>query len=219
VVVVIDVVRAFTTAAAAFAAGATTVVCAADEHRARARAREEAGILVGERAGLRPPNFDHGNSPIEVSDGDVAGRTVVLATENGTPALVRAAAAGPVAAMAAVNIDATASWIREHRPQASVAVMWTGDHGEDRACAEQLGSILTGRAIDAARTRSLIMAAIQTHLTEWRRWHGAPACRRFYMDALWCANVDSLSIAMLGDLNKGSVVLRAWHAGEPPPLV
>jgi len=85
-VAVIDVFRAFTTAAAvALANGASSIVMVrtGDE----ALALREAGIgqiCTGEVRGRAPPSFDFGNSPFEISGVDFHGKTIIQRTSAGT---------------------------------------------------------------------------------------------------------------------------------------
>ncbi|WP_337844041.1 2-phosphosulfolactate phosphatase [Thermus sp.] len=83
VAIVVDVIRATTTAAAYLEAGAEALVLAPSMEAARAL-RRPGEVLAGEVGGLRPEGFDLGNSPREVAG--VRGRTVVMATTNGTRA-------------------------------------------------------------------------------------------------------------------------------------
>ncbi|WP_038045497.1 2-phosphosulfolactate phosphatase [Thermus caliditerrae] len=82
--IVVDVIRATTTAALYLKAGATALVLARGAEAARAL-RQDGEILAGEVGGLPPEGFDLGNSPREV-DG-VVGKVVVMATTNGTRAV------------------------------------------------------------------------------------------------------------------------------------
>ena len=67
VVVVIDVIRAFTTAAVAFERGVTEIACVPSTEAARdLRRRHPGSLLAGEVNGLRPAGFDFGNSPYEL---------------------------------------------------------------------------------------------------------------------------------------------------------
>ena len=94
---VIDVFRAFTTAAIAFDRGAEriTLVAEVDEALAiRERSPEIADILMGEVDGKRPDGFDHGNSPFEASTVDFDGKCVVQSTRAGTVGTAAAGAAG-----------------------------------------------------------------------------------------------------------------------------
>ena len=84
-VVVIDVIRAFTTAAYAFGAGAAEIylVGAVDE-AIQFKARHPGSLAVGEDHGLRPVGFDFPNSPAMVSRADLRGCTLVQRTSAGT---------------------------------------------------------------------------------------------------------------------------------------
>jgi len=194
--VVIDAIRAFTTAAAAFAQGADRVVCVASKHDAlRARSRYPRPVLVGERDGLCPQGFDLANSPTTVARTDVAGASVVLWTENGTRAIV-GADAGVVLAAAAVNLSATAGWIATAQPS-TVDLIPTAPTGEDDACAAHLAKLLTGEEADRDDTRAKVYDGAEAHLTEWT--HQTEADRdRFRADIDLCASVDRYPFVMRG---------------------
>src|SRR5882757_6109594 len=83
--VIIDVFRAFTTAAVAFAKGATKIIMVRDVEEALAlRAAGVGHLCMGEVGGRAPPGFDFGNSPFEVSQANLEGRTVLQRTSAGT---------------------------------------------------------------------------------------------------------------------------------------
>src|SRR5438874_11853400 len=94
-VVVIDVLRATTTIITALANGATQVIPCLEIDEARKAAADfgSPAILGGERGGRPIAGFDLGNSPAEYSREQVAGKTVVFTTTNGTRALLRCKAA------------------------------------------------------------------------------------------------------------------------------
>src|SRR5580700_1520416 len=67
-VAVIDVFRAFTTAAVALANGASAIVMVETVEEALAlRDAGAGGMCMGEVGGRRPPGFDFGNSPAELA--------------------------------------------------------------------------------------------------------------------------------------------------------
>ena len=83
---VIDVFRAFTTAAIAFDRGAERITLVAEVEEAleiRRRNPAIADILMGEVDGRRPDGFDYGNSPYEASSVDFAGKSIVQSTRAG----------------------------------------------------------------------------------------------------------------------------------------
>src|ERR1700694_6285004 len=85
VVIVIDVIRAFTVAAYAFAGGASRLwlVRTTDEAFAL-RQREPQALLAGEIGGRLIPGFDYNNSPSLMAEGNIKGRTIIYHTRAGT---------------------------------------------------------------------------------------------------------------------------------------
>ncbi len=83
--VIIDVFRAFTTAAVASTRGASRIVMV--DSLDKALALRSSGIgdyCIGERDSIKPPGFDFGNSPAELERAEVAGKTLIQTTSNGT---------------------------------------------------------------------------------------------------------------------------------------
>jgi 2-phosphosulfolactate phosphatase len=120
--VVFDVLRATTTIAYALAAGARAVLPVDGPDAARRlRAAHPDWILGGEVAFRAPPDFDLGNSPTQYTKAAVADRTVLLATTNGTRALVAARGAARVYAAGLVNARATAEALPPELPVVLVA--------------------------------------------------------------------------------------------------
>jgi len=114
-VVVIDVLRATSSIVAALSAGAKAVVPAATSEEAvrlTANLEKDGIVLAGERRMVKIEGFGLGNSPREMTAEAVAGKTIVLATTNGTPALVAAQGGDPVLVAAAVNFSAVAERAR-----------------------------------------------------------------------------------------------------------
>jgi 2-phosphosulfolactate phosphatase len=108
-VVVIDVLRATSSVVTALAAGAKAVVPATSSEEAvrlTANLEKDGIVLAGERRMLKVEGFGLGNSPREMTPDAVGGKTVFLATTNGTPALVAAQGGDPVLVAAALNFRA-----------------------------------------------------------------------------------------------------------------
>ena len=86
--IIIDVFRAFTTAAIAFSRGASRIVLVAEVAEAlELRERGEGDLCMGEVSGIRPEGFDFGNSPFELSTADV-GPTADIEGGSGGPDLL-----------------------------------------------------------------------------------------------------------------------------------
>jgi 2-phosphosulfolactate phosphatase len=147
VVVVIDVLRAFTTAAYAFAAGVQRIWPAGTVEEARMLKRQlPDALLAGEVNGLPIPGFDFGNSPAAFVGLDLHGRELIQRTTAGTQGLVRSKQATHLFAASFVCARATARTIARLQPE-RVTFVGTGQHSgrlgeEDRACARYLTALL-----------------------------------------------------------------------------
>ena len=88
-VIVIDVIRAFTTAAFAFASGAEKIILVKDVEEARALHKQNPDfLLMGEVDGYHIDGFHFGNSPIEFEKQDLSGKTLIQRTSSGTQGVV-----------------------------------------------------------------------------------------------------------------------------------
>src|SRR2546425_680009 len=112
-VVVIDVLRAFTTAAYAFAAGARDIVLRGTVDEALALRECFLGALaMGEVGGLPVDVFDLDNSPAALVGRDLSGRRLIHRTTAGTQGVVRSLQAETLLASSFVCASATARFIR-----------------------------------------------------------------------------------------------------------
>jgi len=152
-VVVIDVLRAFSTAAYAFSAGASSIalVGTVDDAFALKRLLPEA-LLMGEDKGLPIDGFDYGNSPSSFAAHRLIGRQMIQRTSAGTQGVVGSKNAEILLASSLCCASATAQFIKSIAPKAVTFVI-TGyrsvDGGEeDRACADYIESLLKGKKAD-----------------------------------------------------------------------
>nr|WP_221276895.1 2-phosphosulfolactate phosphatase [Deinobacterium chartae] len=127
-VLVVDVLRATTTAAVFLEQGASEVRFTASLEAALEQ-RGEGIVLAGERGGLPIPDFDLGNSPLEASGLNFTGRTVVMNTTNGTTAAHAAAASGKHVILASLrNAHAAARRARSLAVE-EIAIVCAGREG------------------------------------------------------------------------------------------
>src|SRR5208282_5212468 len=88
--VIIDVLRAFTTAAFAFSVGAHKIIPVSSPEDAFNLKRQNPDyLLMGEIQGKPIQGFDFGNSPTEIQGLDLKGKTIVQRTSAGTQGIVR----------------------------------------------------------------------------------------------------------------------------------
>ncbi|MBI5432747.1 MAG: 2-phosphosulfolactate phosphatase [Planctomycetes bacterium] len=154
-VVVIDVLRAFTTAAFAFSRGVRQIVLVETAEEAFAlRARDPRLLLVGEVQGRPIPGFDFGNSPEAIeAEAELAGRTLVLRSSSGTQGVARAVHAARTYLGSFAVAEATVRALQRDGADVSLLAMgWAGDGigEEDVACGDLLEARLANRPIDLA---------------------------------------------------------------------
>jgi 2-phosphosulfolactate phosphatase len=163
-VAVIDVFRAFTTAAVALANGASKIVMVRTVDEALTFRESGIGqICMGEVRGRAPNGFDFGNSPFEVSTVDFQGKTIIQRTSAGTQGIVEAAnRAERLYAASLVTAEATIRALLSGLPD-QISLVAVGENGlsrtdEDELCAIHLRSRLEGRPGDPGAIRRLILA-------------------------------------------------------------
>src|SRR5438876_12136476 len=113
VVIVIDVIRAFSVAAYAFAGGAQALwLVRTVEEAFGLRERNPEALLIGEVGGRLIPGFDLNNSPALMITSDVRGRILVQRTGAGTQGALAVANATHILLSSLVNARATATYAR-----------------------------------------------------------------------------------------------------------
>ena len=113
-VIVIDVLRAFSTAAYAFSLGAREILLVGTVEEALSlRTQLPDSKVMGEVNGIRPDGFDFGNSPTYLSQEDLTGTTMIQRTTAGTQGVVRSQNAEVLLAASFVVADATVQHVKE----------------------------------------------------------------------------------------------------------
>ncbi|NTV70861.1 MAG: 2-phosphosulfolactate phosphatase [Azonexaceae bacterium] len=152
-VVVIDVLRSFTSAAVMLARGAQAIYPVERIADATALFRQLDNVVsIGAVGGGDPvPGFDFGNSPSQLMQADVAGKQVVMTTAAGVRGLQRFRHAQRLYAASLVCAAATAEAIRAAGAR-EVCFVVTGewvdrDGDEDIACADYIEALLRGAPV------------------------------------------------------------------------
>jgi len=196
VVVVIDVLRAFSTAAYALSRDAEKIILVGDvEEALLLKLKLPNSKAMGEVRGLRPDGFDFGNSPTHILEQDLSGITLIQRTSAGTQGAIRCKNADVLLASSFVVASATAKHLQNLAPE-SVTFVITGQyapqHGdEDFAFAEYLESLLKSQKSDRALFIERVFRsrdAIQ---------HLDPKETGFPLSDLdLCTNIDAFEFAM-----------------------
>lgn len=210
VVLVIDVLRASTSIAAALANGARAVIPfeGVDDAIMRARSLEKSDVLLaGERKMAPIPGFALGNSPREFTAGIVNGKTIVMTTTNGTAALYHANGAGEVLVGSFANYSAILARLRAAaRADKSITIVCAGTNGrfalEDAICAGRFVRGVARRGIqpvlgDAASVAAMIDRRMGADLPAALRdsEHGRALIEAgLGDDVTYCAQIDSHSV-------------------------
>ena len=152
-IVVIDVLRAFSTAAYAFASGVRQICLVSSVDEAfDLKQRFPEALLMGEDRGLPVDGFDFGNSPEPFVGKNLTGIVMIQRTSAGTQGVVRSRNADILLSTSLCCAGATAQFIKASAPEEVTFVItgsWSEDEGEeDRACADYIESILTGKNIE-----------------------------------------------------------------------
>lgn len=204
VAVVIDVMRAYTVAAWAFAQGAEKIVLAESLDEALAlKARHPDWVAL--KDGPPAPGFDAVNSPGLLRSVDLGGRTVVQKTTAGTVGALAVKGARLVLCAGFVVAEATARLLRR-RDAPGVVFVVTGEDGraeEDLACAQYIAGRATGAGTDAAaflRRAAASRAAVE--LAQGIRQGVHPD------DVALCLELDRFPFAMVAALEDSLMVLR-----------
>lgn len=202
--VVIDVFRAFSVAAHAFARGARTIIPVADEADARELKRLHPDwLLIGERHARPLPGFDCGNSPTELERVDLRDRTIIHTTHSGTQGLVAAGNADEVITGSLVNAAAIVRYIRWRAPVAVTLVRMGHEAvercAEDDLCAEILQRRLAGEQPAVADVREQL--------------RGAASAQKFFDPA--CAWAPQRDFELCTQVDAFDFVLRL-ERGEAP---
>lgn len=175
--VVIDVLRATSTIVAALENGAAGVIPCRDTDEARLVSRRlgrERTRLAGEHEAKAIEGFDLDNSPASFTPEKVAGKTIIMATTNGTKALVEAARGkGEVFCAALVNRAAVAYALAESSEETALVVCAGTDGAlsfEDTLCAGSLVDALLQlerhlQISDAARVALTLWQAFGSRVT------------------------------------------------------
>lgn len=169
--VIIDVFRAYTTAAYLFANQAEKIFIVSKVETAR-KLKEELNnpVLIGERKGIKIEDFDFNNSPYFISQHNFMGKEIILSTSAGTKGIIAAENAAEIITGSFVNIAAAAEYIKSQKPEI-VSLVAMGNNGvseadEDNLYADQLANLLKGK-------KTLTQAEIKARLR-------SPAGDRFF---------------------------------------
>jgi len=152
-VVVIDVLRACTVVCAAFAAGCREIIpvkSLGDGSTLLGNLDRDVVLMAGERDGYRVEGCDLGISPYEFTEVVVKNKTIILASTNGSKAMVLGSSGTVEFATSFVNMSAVVSRLREMRTD--TVILCSGKNSrfslEDAICGGMVVSRLRNMITD-----------------------------------------------------------------------
>lgn len=153
IAVVVDVLRATTTMCQALGNGASAIVPCGSVEEASLLGKVIPGervLVCGERDGLKPAGYDLGNGPGEFSSARVRGCVLVMATTNGTPAILRSRPALRTIVASFLNLESTVQYLDSERK--AVTIICAGEKGgpswEDTLLAGHIAEGLRSKGFD-----------------------------------------------------------------------
>lgn len=214
-VVVVDVCRAFTTAAYAFAAGAAKIYLVSRVDEAFAlREKIPGALLMGEESGLPIPGFDYWNSPSEIAGLDLTGRTLIQRTSAGTQGVVRTKHAERLIAASFVCASATAQDIRQAKPDTVTFVntgVWKNFGDEDKACSDYIARLIQG----SEPNPDPYIERARSWVKNLERFSDLHVRQRFLNDLEYCLKVDRFNFCMVVTVQDSLIwINRPDHGGN-----
>ncbi|MCK6583927.1 MAG: 2-phosphosulfolactate phosphatase [Anaerolineales bacterium] len=205
IVLVIDVLRAFSTAAYAFSRGAKEIrLVSGIQEALDLKAQIQNAKAMGEVGGLPPEGFDFGNSPARILEHDLTGIILIQRTGAGTQGAVRAVNAEVMLATSFVNAKGTMDYVMKEEPN-ELSFIITGGMGndEDVACAEFIEMRIEGRAVEAQGFIDRVYAARDAlqHMEEHPQFP--------LSDLDYCSRIDAFDFALPIERKNGSLIMQA----------
>lgn len=215
IVVVIDVLLAFTTEAFAFSRGASSIVLTSTVEEALELKAQFAGSLaMGEVGTLPIPEFDLSNSSAELLNQDLSGRRIIHRSSKGTQGVTRSINAKDLFVTGFPTASATAAQVLEKQPD-DVTFVITGitddrEGDEDRSCAEFIAELL--RDTDPDRN-AYIERAVKSAAGQWFTDPGKP---EYLLEDLELAtDIDRFDFAMPVSREDGLLITRPVRTKVP----
>lgn len=205
IVLIIDVLRAFSTAAYAFSRGAKEIrLVSGIQEALDLKAKFPNAKAMGEVGGLPPEGFDFGNSPTRILEHDLTDITLIQRTGAGTQGAVRAVNADVMLATSFVVARATMDYVLKLNPD-EVGFIITGGMGndEDVACADFLEKQFTGQAVEAQHFIQRVKSARDAlqHMEEHPQFP--------LSDLDYCSRINTFDFALPIDRKDGFLIMQA----------
>lgn len=158
--VVIDVIRAFTTAYIAFERGAKEILLTNSVEDALEQKKQNPSIfLAGEVEGIAIEGFDIDNSPYNMSKQNLEGKTLIQKTTNGVRATLNALDCSKLFVTGLSNAQTLAHYLKKQKIDKLNLIASHPSSDDDVAVAEYIASIISKNPIDVDVIKQRILNA------------------------------------------------------------
>ena len=207
-VVIIDVFRAFTTAALAISRGAKKIYMVSDiDDAITLRDKGLADYCVGEVDGKNPMDFDIGNSPYEITQFELKNKSLVLSTRAGVVGVNSVGKSDVIMGASLANASATCDWLQQQafKKVTIVAMGWAGRirTDEDEICAMYMRNLLEHRKTDHKSIKNMILASSHS-----AKFDDADLPWYHYQDRDIALDIDSIDCPIMISSEKEILVAR-----------
>jgi 2-phosphosulfolactate phosphatase len=204
-VVVIDVLRAFTTACYAMNNNPKDYVIIPDIDTAhKMKKKNPSCVLIGERDGYNVPGFDYGNSPEEIKNVDFSNKTIVHTTTLGTKGIINALKhTKEIITGSFVNARAIINYIKRENPNVVYLFSTYGlsDGNEDLMFAEYIKGYFENKPLSII----LIKKNLMTH-ESGIRYLVNPRTEYSKRDFYLALELDKFNFVLKAHLDKGKLI-------------
>ena len=205
IVLIIDVLRAFSTAAYSFSRNAKEIrlVSTVDE-ALTLKSQISSSKAIGEVGGIPPEGFDFGNSPTRILEHDLTSITLIQRTGAGTQGAVRAVNAEVMLATSFVVAGATVEYVLNLKP-VEVSFVITGgmNNDEDVACADYLEK----KFIGLPTNDDVFIQRVHASRDAFQHMEEHPQFP--YADLDYCSRINYFNFAMPIERNNGFLIMQA----------
>ncbi len=208
VIIIVDVLRCSSTIISLLAKGAKEIFIAKSLREAKElHLKLKNSILVGERHGFKPKGFNFGNSPLEFTEEDVKGKTIILTTTSGAKAIyaTKSNEFNFIGAFLNVNFVSKAAFEKAKEKSTSISLIASGKKSEfsleDFICCGAIASELINfeavKADDGVKAAILTWNYAKQNLKEIIKSgnHAKYLIEKgFEKDVEFCSNINALNI-------------------------
>ncbi len=206
IVVIVDVLRCSSTIISLLAKGAKEIFITKSIKEARdLHSKLENSILAGERYGIKPKGFDFGNSPLEFTEENVNGKSIVLTTTSGAKAIYASKNSELTFIGAFLNVKFVSEAAFKKAKEKTITLIASGKKGEfsleDFICCGAIASELINLGFnkfdDGVKAAVLAWENAKQNLKEVIK-SGSHAKyliqKGFEKDVEFCSNLNTLNI-------------------------